>query len=51
MSYDLNDNLTLSLEGINLTDEYTDRYVDVLDRVSDYRHTGREILFGVRWKM
>lgn len=50
MSYDITDNLTFSLEGINLTDEYVDRYVDVLDRVSDYRHTGREVAVGLRWK-
>ncbi len=50
MSYDFTDSLTFSLEGINLTDEYVDRYVDVLDRVSDYRHTGREIAVGLRWK-
>lgn len=50
MSYDITPNLTFSLEGINLTDEYNDRYVDVADRVSDYRHTGREIAVGLRWK-
>lgn len=50
MSYDITPSLTLSIEGINLTDEYVDRYVDVLDRVSDYRHTGREIAVGLRWK-
>lgn len=50
MSYDFTDSLTFSLEGINLTDEYVDRYVDALDRVSDYRHTGREIAVGLRWK-
>ena len=50
MSYDFNDSLTFSLEGINLTDGYVDRYVDVLDRVSDYRHTGREVAIGLRWK-
>lgn len=50
MSYAFTDNLTVSLEGINLTDEYNDRYVDVTDRVSDYRHTGREIAIGLRWK-
>lgn len=50
MSYDITPNLTFSLEGINLTDEYNDRYVDVTDRVSDYRHTGREIAVGLRWK-
>lgn len=50
MSYDITDNLTFSLEGINLTDEYGDRYVDATDRVSDYRHTGREVAVGLRWK-
>ena len=50
MSYDLTDNFTLSLEGINLTDEYNDRYVDVTNRVSNYRHFGREIIVGLRWR-
>lgn len=50
LSYRFTDKLTFSLEGINLTDEYVDRYVDVRDRVSDYRHTGREIAVGLRWK-
>ena len=50
MSYDFTDSMTLSLEGINMTDEYVDRYVDALDRVSDYRHTGREVAIGLRWK-
>ena len=50
MSYAFTDNLTFSLEGINLTDEYVDRYVDATNRVSDYRHTGREIAVGLRWK-
>jgi len=50
MSYDITDSLTFSLEGINLTDEYNDRYVDVTNRISDYRHTGREIAVGLRWK-
>ncbi|WGM31878.1 TonB-dependent receptor [Brevundimonas sp. NIBR11] len=50
MSYEFDSGVTISLEGINLTDEYVDRYVDVADRVSDYRHTGREIAVGLRWK-
>ncbi|WP_284877684.1 TonB-dependent receptor [Brevundimonas sp. MEB006b] len=50
MSYEFTPNLTFSLEGINLTDAYTDRYIDVTNRVSDYRHTGREIAVGLRWK-
>ena len=50
MSYDLTDNFTLSVEGLNLTDEYSDRYVDVSDRVSNYRHFGREVIVGLRWR-
>lgn len=49
-SYDFTDSMTVSLEGINLTDEYIDRYADITDRVSDYRHTGREVAIGLRWK-
>lgn len=48
-SYNVTDTLTVSLEGINLTDEYTDAYVDQDNLVSRYRHTGRELLLGVRW--
>lgn len=49
VSYNVTDGLTVSLEGLNLTDEYTDSYVDETNLVSRYRHTGREILLGVRW--
>lgn len=49
VSYNVTDTLTVSLEGINLTDEYTDAYVDQDNLVSRYRHTGRELLLGVRW--
>jgi TonB-dependent receptor len=48
ISYQLNDAVKLSLEAVNLTDEYNDRYVDATDRVSNYRHFGREFLLGVR---
>ena len=48
-SYKVRDNLVVTLEGINLGDKFTDAYVDTADRISDYRHTGREILLGVRW--
>jgi iron complex outermembrane receptor protein len=48
-SYNVTDNFTVSLEGINMTDEYTDAYVDVDNLVSRYRHTGREILLGLRY--
>jgi TonB-dependent receptor len=48
-SYNVTDNFTISLEAVNLTDEYTDAYVDVDNLVSRYRHTGREILLGLRY--
>jgi TonB-dependent receptor len=48
VSYQLTDAVKLSVEAVNLTDEYNDRYVDATDRVSNYRHFGRELLFGVR---
>jgi iron complex outermembrane recepter protein len=48
IGYELTDNIKLSLEMVNLTDTYSDRYVDVTDRVSNYRHFGREFLLGVR---
>ncbi|TNE63955.1 MAG: TonB-dependent receptor [Alphaproteobacteria bacterium] len=50
--YQLNDQVELSLEGINLTDDYRDRYADLyVDRNYEYNHFGRVILFGVRYKM
>jgi TonB-dependent receptor len=46
----VNDNLELTFEGINLTDEFNHQYVDTTHRTSVYHHTGREFLFGVRWR-
>jgi len=48
IGYSITDSIKLSLEAVNLTDEYNDRYVDATDRVSNYRHFGREFLLGVR---
>jgi iron complex outermembrane receptor protein len=50
-SYQVNDQLELTFEGINLTDEFSDQWVDsVGDRSSVYHHTGRQYLVGVRYK-
>ncbi len=49
LSYTLNDNFKLSIEGVNLTDEFQDQFNDSANRVSFYHHTGREILFGLRY--
>jgi TonB-dependent receptor len=48
ISYEVTDGVRLSVEAINLTDEYSDRYVDATNRVSNYRHFGREFLIGAR---
>ena len=52
MRYKLTDWLEVSLEGINLTDEYRDRYVDQgANRAYENNHFGRTILAGARFKM
>jgi len=52
MRYRLNDNLEFSLEGVNLTDEYRDRFTDLAaDRNYEYNHFGRTIMVGARFKM
>jgi outer membrane receptor protein involved in Fe transport len=50
--YRLTESFEVSLEGINLTDEYRDRFTDIdANRNYEYNHFGRTILFGVRYKM
>ena len=50
ISYRLGDNMTLSLEGINLTNEPTISYTDsVAERVSDYFQSGRQFYAGMRY--
>jgi TonB-dependent receptor len=50
-SYSLNDHLTLSLEGLNLTDEANDQFTDTqTNRVVVYTHTGRQVFLGARYK-
>jgi iron complex outermembrane receptor protein len=41
-SYEVNDHLTISLEGLNLTDEANDQFTDT--------HTGRQVFVGARYK-
>lgn len=42
--------VALTFEGINLTDEYVDQYIDsAADRLSVYHHTGRQYWFGIRY--
>lgn len=49
IQFTLNDNFKLSLEAVNLTDEYQDQYNDSRNLLSVYRHTGREFIIGLRY--
>ena len=51
VTYNWSDQLELTLEGINLTDEFNDQFVDSIgDRPSVYHHTGRQFYTGLRYK-
>ena len=44
-------NVSLTFEGVNLTDEYVDQYIDsAANRLSVYHHTGRQVYVGARFK-
>ena len=50
-SYNVNEHFTISLEGLNLTDEVDDQWVDSEgDRESYYHHQGRQFFLGARFK-
>ncbi|MFM6854709.1 MAG: hypothetical protein ACKOUM_11580, partial [Sphingopyxis sp.] len=50
--YAITENIEVSVEGINLTDEYRYRYTDFdADRNYENNHFGRSILFGARLKI
>jgi len=50
--YRLTSAIELSVEGVNLTDEYRDRWTDIdAQRNYEHNHFGRTFLFGVRYKM
>lgn len=52
VKYRVTEQLELSLEGINLTDDYRDRYTDKqANRNYEYNHFGRTFIFGVRYRM
>jgi len=51
LTYNFNDNFSVSLEGLNLTDEWTDMWIDSGgDRSISYTHTGRQYMLGFRYK-
>jgi iron complex outermembrane recepter protein len=50
-SYNINDNFTVTLEALNLTDEVDDQWVDsVGNRLSYYHFQGRQFFLGARFK-
>ncbi|TFI56902.1 TonB-dependent receptor [Sphingomonas parva] len=52
LRYRITDRIELSLEGINLTDDFRDRFTDVdANRNYEYNHFGRTIQVGARFKM
>lgn len=51
ISYDINDNISVRFDGINLTDEVEDQWVDAVgNRLSYYHSTGRQFFVGVQYK-
>jgi iron complex outermembrane receptor protein len=51
-SWSVTDKLELTLEALNLTDEFNDQYIDSTgDRVVVYHHTGRQYFVGARYKL
>lgn len=49
VSYSFDDNLKLTLEGLNMTDEVNDQYLNPDDRVSFYHNFGRQFFLGFRY--
>jgi TonB-dependent receptor len=50
--YQLTRNIEVSVEGVNLTDDYRDRYTDIdANRNYENNHFGRTILFGARFRL
>ena len=51
LQYNINSHFRLSLEGVNLTDQYENEFNDTArNLVYYYHHTGREVLFGARYQ-
>ena len=49
--FNLNDHLSFTFEGLNLTDQFNDQWINsTLDLSEVYEHTGRQYFFGFRYK-
>jgi len=52
LRYQINRNFEVSLEGINLTDAYRDRFTDIdADRNYENNHFGRTVIVGARFRL
>lgn len=49
VSYNLTEQIKLSVEGINLTDERNDLFVDETNRLNVLTHSGRQFNFGAKF--
>jgi TonB-dependent receptor len=50
-SYNINENFTVTLEALNLTEEFDDQWVDSIgNRLSYYHFQGRQYFLGARFK-
>lgn len=50
LGYQINDNVKVSFEGLNLTDEVDDKWVDASgNRLSYYHATGRQFYLGIQY--
>ncbi len=49
MVYNLNDDMAITFEALNLTDEYENQLFDAGDLVYVHHHTGTEYILGFRW--
>jgi TonB-dependent receptor len=47
--YEIIEGLKVTVDGLNLTDEFDDQFVGSANRLSFYHHQGREVLFGFRY--
>jgi len=48
-AFAFNDNWKLTFEGLNLTDEVNDQFLDPDNRSSFYHHYGRQFMIGFRY--
>jgi len=50
ISYDINKEMSITISGVNLTDEHTSEYITHQSRVHDWSQLGRRYQAGFSWK-